>query len=160
MPSAAPYLQGTELSARLETQISAKPCLKLGTSQNTEVRPKIHALPAQSVQFLQSYRKWRPSSSRWRLRCSLHREPWATSWQVSADVTHCRCREDGGKCTCVDDAVMAHCGGRDDEMIVGDLSHIHVYEQGGSAYVSATTCTSPPPSFSPVMRFLRDCVDS
>ncbi|TNN68451.1 Eukaryotic elongation factor 2 kinase [Liparis tanakae] len=32
-------------------------------------------------------------------------------------------------------AVMVHCRERDDEMIVGDLSHIHIYEQGGSAQV-------------------------
>ncbi|XP_059388610.1 threonine aldolase 1 [Carassius carassius] len=42
-------------------------------------------------------------------------------------------------------AVMVHCRERDDEMIVGDLSHIHVYEQGGSAQIagvhSATVTT-------------------
>lgn len=32
--------------------------------------------------------------------------------------------------------VMAHCRERDDEMIVGDLSHMHVFTQGGSAQVS------------------------
>ncbi|XP_026132488.1 threonine aldolase 1 isoform X2 [Carassius auratus] len=32
--------------------------------------------------------------------------------------------------------VMVHCRERGDEMIVGDLSHIHVYEQGGSAQVA------------------------
>lgn len=31
---------------------------------------------------------------------------------------------------------MAHCSQRGDEMLVGDLSHMHVYEQGGSAQVS------------------------
>ncbi|XP_009305089.1 threonine aldolase 1 isoform X1 [Danio rerio] len=30
-------------------------------------------------------------------------------------------------------AVMVHCRERGDEMIAGDLSHIHIYEQGGSA---------------------------
>ncbi|KTF71805.1 hypothetical protein cypCar_00043585 [Cyprinus carpio] len=42
-------------------------------------------------------------------------------------------------------AVMVHCSERGDEMIVGDLSHIHVYEQGGSAQLagihSATVTT-------------------
>ena len=33
-------------------------------------------------------------------------------------------------------AVMVHCKERGDEMIVGDLSHLHIYEQGGSAQVS------------------------
>ena len=33
-------------------------------------------------------------------------------------------------------AVMVHCRERGDEVIVGDLSHLHVYEQGGSAQVS------------------------
>lgn len=34
---------------------------------------------------------------------------------------------------------MAHCSQRGDEMLVGDLSHMHVYEQGGSAQVSGVT---------------------
>ncbi|KAI2658332.1 putative low-specificity L-threonine aldolase 2 [Labeo rohita] len=42
-------------------------------------------------------------------------------------------------------AVMVHCRERGDEMIVGDLSHIHIYEQGGSAQLagvhSATVTT-------------------
>lgn len=33
-------------------------------------------------------------------------------------------------------AVMVHCRERGDEMIVGDMSHVHVYEQGGCAQVS------------------------
>ncbi|KAK2876244.1 hypothetical protein Q8A67_020340 [Cirrhinus molitorella] len=33
-------------------------------------------------------------------------------------------------------AVMVHCRERGDEMIVGDLSHIHVYEQGSSAQLA------------------------
>ncbi|CAB1412913.1 unnamed protein product [Pleuronectes platessa] len=33
-------------------------------------------------------------------------------------------------------AVMVHCRERDDEMIVGDVSHIHIYEQGGSAQLA------------------------
>ncbi|XP_037648834.1 probable low-specificity L-threonine aldolase 2 isoform X1 [Sebastes umbrosus] len=44
-------------------------------------------------------------------------------------------------------AVMAHCRERDDEMIVGDLSHLHIFEQGGSAQlagVHATTATTLP----------------
>ncbi|XP_052427559.1 uncharacterized protein LOC127969548 isoform X3 [Carassius gibelio] len=32
--------------------------------------------------------------------------------------------------------VMVHCRERGDEMIIGDLSHIHVYEQGASAQVA------------------------
>lgn len=32
-------------------------------------------------------------------------------------------------------SVMVHCRERGDEMIVGDLSHLHIYEQGGSAQV-------------------------
>lgn len=31
---------------------------------------------------------------------------------------------------------MVHCRERGDEMIVGNLSHLHIYEQGGSAQVS------------------------
>ncbi|XP_029932986.1 threonine aldolase 1 [Myripristis murdjan] len=44
-------------------------------------------------------------------------------------------------------AVMVHCRERGDEMIVGDLSHIHIYEQGGCAQlagVHATTVTNLP----------------
>ncbi|MEQ2275816.1 hypothetical protein XENORESO_009241, partial [Xenotaenia resolanae] len=44
-------------------------------------------------------------------------------------------------------AVMVHCRERGDEMIVGDLSHLHIYEQGGSAQlagVHATTVTTRP----------------
>lgn len=41
-------------------------------------------------------------------------------------------------------AVMAHCRERGDEIIVGDLSHMHIYEQGGCAQVS-----SPPDNCSP-----------
>lgn len=33
-------------------------------------------------------------------------------------------------------AVMVHCRERGDEMIAGDLSHIHIYEQGGSAQLA------------------------
>ncbi|XP_035469390.2 probable low-specificity L-threonine aldolase 2 [Scophthalmus maximus] len=44
-------------------------------------------------------------------------------------------------------AVMVHCRERGDEMIVGDLSHLHIYEQGGSAQlagVHTTTVTTLP----------------
>ncbi|XP_024913815.1 probable low-specificity L-threonine aldolase 2 [Cynoglossus semilaevis] len=44
-------------------------------------------------------------------------------------------------------AVMVHCPERGDEMIVGDLSHLHIYEQGGSAQlagVHTTTVTTLP----------------
>ncbi|XP_041830878.1 threonine aldolase 1 [Melanotaenia boesemani] len=44
-------------------------------------------------------------------------------------------------------AVMVHCKERGDEIIVGDLSHLHIYEQGGSAQlagVHATTVTTLP----------------
>lgn len=44
-------------------------------------------------------------------------------------------------------AVMVHCRERGDEMIVGDLSHLHIYEQGGSAQlagVHSTTVTTLP----------------
>ncbi|KAL6094372.1 uncharacterized protein ACO6RY_15798 [Pungitius sinensis] len=44
-------------------------------------------------------------------------------------------------------AVMVHCRERGDEMIVGDLSHVHIFEQGGSAQlagVHATTATTLP----------------
>ncbi|XP_076154703.1 threonine aldolase 1 [Alosa pseudoharengus] len=44
-------------------------------------------------------------------------------------------------------AVMVHCRERGDEMIVGDLSHLHIYEQGGSAQlagVHSTTVTNFP----------------
>lgn len=37
--------------------------------------------------------------------------------------------------------VMVHCRERGDEIIVGDLSHIHIYEQGGCAQVSALPYT-------------------
>nr|XP_046232918.1 probable low-specificity L-threonine aldolase 2 [Scatophagus argus] len=33
-------------------------------------------------------------------------------------------------------AVMVHCRERGDEMLAGDLSHMHIYEQGGSAQVA------------------------
>jgi threonine aldolase len=32
-------------------------------------------------------------------------------------------------------SIMAHCWGRGEEIILGDRSHIHVYEQGGVAQV-------------------------
>lgn len=38
-------------------------------------------------------------------------------------------------------AVMVHCRERGDEIIVGDLSHMHIYEQGGCAQVSAAPDT-------------------
>lgn len=44
-------------------------------------------------------------------------------------------------------AVMVHCRERGDEVIVGDLSHLHIYEQGGSAQlagVHSTTVTTLP----------------
>ncbi|KAM8837214.1 threonine aldolase 1 [Spinachia spinachia] len=48
-------------------------------------------------------------------------------------------------------AVMVHCRERGDEMIVGDLSHLHIYEQGGSAQLAgvhaATATTLPDGSF-------------
>ncbi|KAM3591685.1 uncharacterized protein V6R79_005770 [Siganus canaliculatus] len=39
-------------------------------------------------------------------------------------------------------AVMVHCRERGDEIIVGDLSHIHVYEQGGSAQLAGVHATT------------------
>ncbi|XP_055085774.1 threonine aldolase 1 [Periophthalmus magnuspinnatus] len=39
-------------------------------------------------------------------------------------------------------AVMVHCRERGDEMIVGDLSHLHIYEQGGSAQLAGVHSTS------------------
>ncbi|XP_028990127.1 threonine aldolase 1 [Betta splendens] len=48
-------------------------------------------------------------------------------------------------------AVMVHCPARGDEIIVGDLSHLHIYEQGGSAQLagvhSATVTTLPDGTF-------------
>ncbi|XP_020787350.2 LOW QUALITY PROTEIN: uncharacterized protein LOC110166451 [Boleophthalmus pectinirostris] len=44
-------------------------------------------------------------------------------------------------------AVMVHCRERGDEMILGDLCHVHIYEQGGSAQlagVHSTTVTTLP----------------
>uniref|UniRef100_A0A674BY80 Threonine aldolase 1 n=1 Tax=Salmo trutta TaxID=8032 RepID=A0A674BY80_SALTR len=38
-------------------------------------------------------------------------------------------------------AVMVHCRERGDEMIVGDLSHLHIYEQGGSAQLAGVHST-------------------
>lgn len=43
--------------------------------------------------------------------------------------------QNGHKCV-FDCLVMVHCKERGDEIIVGDLSHLHIYEQGGSAQVS------------------------
>ncbi|XP_019745089.1 probable low-specificity L-threonine aldolase 2 isoform X2 [Hippocampus comes] len=37
---------------------------------------------------------------------------------------------------------MVHCRERDDEMIVGDLSHLHIYEQGGSAQLAGIHTTT------------------
>ncbi|KAM3592761.1 uncharacterized protein V6R79_024634 [Siganus canaliculatus] len=39
-------------------------------------------------------------------------------------------------------AVMVHCRERGDEMIVGDLSHLHLYEQGGSAQLAGVHTTT------------------
>ncbi|XP_041670797.1 probable low-specificity L-threonine aldolase 2 [Cheilinus undulatus] len=48
-------------------------------------------------------------------------------------------------------AVMVHCRERGDEMIVGDLSHLQIYEQGGSAHLAgvhaATVTTLPDGTF-------------
>lgn len=33
---------------------------------------------------------------------------------------------------------MSHCWERGQEIITGDLSHIHLFEQGGIAHVSVT----------------------
>ncbi|KAK9530169.1 hypothetical protein VZT92_011691 [Zoarces viviparus] len=44
-------------------------------------------------------------------------------------------------------AVMVHCRERGDEMIVGDRSHLHIYEQGGSAQIAgvhSVTATNLP----------------
>ncbi|XP_071763958.2 threonine aldolase 1 [Centroberyx gerrardi] len=38
-------------------------------------------------------------------------------------------------------AVMVHCRERGDEMIVGDVSHLHIYEQGGSAQLAGVHAT-------------------
>nr|XP_033466848.1 probable low-specificity L-threonine aldolase 2 [Epinephelus lanceolatus] len=38
-------------------------------------------------------------------------------------------------------AVMVHCRERGDEMIVGDLSHLHIFEQGGSAQLAGVHAT-------------------
>ena len=40
--------------------------------------------------------------------------------------------------------VMTHCWGRGAEVILGDKSHIHVYEQGGIAQVSSSFIVSKP----------------
>ncbi|KAK5881470.1 hypothetical protein CesoFtcFv8_022263 [Champsocephalus esox] len=39
-------------------------------------------------------------------------------------------------------AVMVHCRERGDEMIVGNLSHLHIYEQGGSAQLAGVHATT------------------
>ncbi|TSK14782.1 putative low-specificity L-threonine aldolase 2 [Bagarius yarrelli] len=39
-------------------------------------------------------------------------------------------------------AVMVHCRERGSEMIVGDLSHMHIYEQGGSAQLAGVHSTT------------------
>ncbi|KAI4807775.1 hypothetical protein KUCAC02_027561 [Chaenocephalus aceratus] len=41
-------------------------------------------------------------------------------------------------------AVMVHCRERGDEMIVGNLSHLHIYEQGGSAQLAGVHATTTP----------------
>ncbi|CAN9509018.1 unnamed protein product [Ophioblennius macclurei] len=38
-------------------------------------------------------------------------------------------------------AVMVHCRERGDEMILGDLCHVHIYEQGGSAQLAGVHST-------------------
>ncbi|XP_068161795.1 uncharacterized protein [Antennarius striatus] len=52
-------------------------------------------------------------------------------------------------------AVMVHCRERDDEVILGDLSHIHIYEQGGTAQVSAP---AGPSCISSILHPLCVCV--
>lgn len=54
------------------------------------------------------------------------------SWGYNGDYVHV-----------IYDAVMVHCRERGDEMIVGDLSHIHIYEQGGSAQVEWKWASNP-----------------
>ncbi|XP_029954823.1 threonine aldolase 1 [Salarias fasciatus] len=48
-------------------------------------------------------------------------------------------------------AVMVHCRERGDEMILGDMCHLHIYEQGGSAQLagvhSTTVATLPDGTF-------------
>ncbi|KAM9425819.1 threonine aldolase 1 [Pholidichthys leucotaenia] len=39
-------------------------------------------------------------------------------------------------------AVMVHCRERDNEIILGDLCHLHIYEQGGSAQVAGVHSTT------------------
>lgn len=55
-------------------------------------------------------------------------------------------------------AVMVHCRERGDEMIVGDLSHLHIYEQGGSAQVSVPQQQTPVVTYKSVFSLLRMCV--
>lgn len=77
---------------------------------------------------------------KWKLPCLFPLPLWVTSSQVSFSK-HFNFiwvwREENLN-VCTFDSVMVHCRERGDEMIVGDLSHMHIYEQGGSAQVSST----------------------
>lgn len=97
-----------------------------------------------SVSCLQTCRIMQLQCFRWKTHCLFLRQRWAILWQVMS----CSLAEEHPVfLTCnyirfsknVFEKVMAHCNRRGDEMLVGDLSHMHVYEQGGSAQVSQVT---------------------
>jgi len=37
-------------------------------------------------------------------------------------------------------AIMVHCPGRGSEMICGDTSHVHMWEQGNNAWLAGKVC--------------------
>lgn len=98
--------------------------------------------------ILQSYRKLQLVCLGWRLHSLSPLELWVISSQVSCSkfemsfALYCLDQylwgQNGHYVNAIYHAVMVHCRERGDEMIVGDLSHLHIYEQGGSAQVSLT----------------------
>jgi threonine aldolase len=54
-------------------------------------------------------------------------------------------------------AVLAHCWGRGNEVLLGDQSHIHIYEQGGIAQVRSNTCFKIIP-LSELLFSLAECI--
>lgn len=96
------------------------------------------------VSCLQSCRIMQLPCFRRKTHCLFLQRRWAILWQVMS----CSLAEGHPVfLTCIYlrfflnlfEKVMAHCSRRGDEMLVGDLSHMHVYEQGGSAQVNEVT---------------------
>lgn len=108
---------------------------------------QLHLSPSVTLCYvsrLQSCRIMQLPCFRWKTHCLFLQRQWAILWQVMS----CSLAEGHPVfLLCiylrffknVFEKVMAHCSRRGDEMLVGDLSHMHVYEQGGSAQVSEVT---------------------